>query len=107
VGCNNSVVASSATQVEDQCISGLPAAGPARTMGESFVLGNYSGFLSAFCVVVFCILMFLLEVLSLSIFGDLCFEQEEGHHQMKALYCITGKHPTPFLISVSNVKYNV
>lgn len=41
-----SVVASSATQVEDQCISGLPAAGPARTMGrrassdESIVLYN-------------------------------------------------------------------
>jgi hypothetical protein len=36
--------------------------------------------------------------LILSIFGDLCLEQEEGHHQMKALYWITGKHPTPFLI---------
>lgn len=98
---------SSATQVEEQCISGLPAAGPVRTMGESFVLGNYSDFLSAFSVVVLCILMFSSAVLSLFIFGDLCFQQEEGHHQMKTLYSITGKHPTPFLISVLSVTYNV
>jgi hypothetical protein len=29
-----SVVTSSATQVEEQCTSGLPAAGPVRTMGR-------------------------------------------------------------------------